>query len=117
MESNLEIGKIGEEVALRYLKQKGYEIIDRNFYCKQGEIDIITSFEEQLVFVEVKTRRSIYFGNPAEAVNEIKQKHRYQSAKYYLHIKNMENMNVRFDVIEIYIFKNRCKVNHIKQII
>ena len=51
-----EIGKLGEDLAIKYLKEKGYEIIERNFRCKQGEIDIIAKAKEEYVFIEVKTR-------------------------------------------------------------
>lgn len=112
-----ELGKFGEEVATKYLQQNGYKIIERNFSCRQGEIDIIAKNTEYLIFIEVKTRSSAFFGNASEAVNREKQKHIKSSAKYYLYIKNMENIFVRFDVIEVYVMEGRCRLNHIKQII
>ena len=111
-----EIGKYGEDVAERYLKQKGYKIIDRNFSCKQGELDIIAENREYLVFVEVKTRSNFLYGRPVEAVGRSKQSHMYRVAKYYLHIHRWENRFVRFDVVEVFLDKGVAKVNHVPQI-
>ena len=77
-----EIGKLGEELAVGYLQKQNYKIIERNFECRQGEIDIIALDKNELVFIEVKTRTSIKYGKPAEAVNQIKKKqHHYDSNK------------------------------------
>ena len=111
------IGKYGEDVAERYLKQKGYNIVGRNFYCRQGEIDIIAENTEYLVFVEVKTRSNLLYGNPVKEEKKNKIKHMYKASKYYLHIKKWEKRFVRFDVIEVYIEKGYARVNHILQII
>ena len=111
------IGKIGEELAVKYLKQIGYKIIERNFKCRLGEIDIIALEKNEIIFIEVKTRTSIKYGHPADAVNENKQKHLIKSVKYYLYLRSLENEYVRIDVIEMYLYKNKYKVNHIKQII
>ena len=110
-----EIGNFGEKIAEQYLKQKGYIILDKNFECRQGEIDIIALDKKEIVFVEVKTRRSNKYGTPSEAVNKIKQKHMFQSIKYYLYIRNLTEEFIRIDVIEVYIKDNEYKVNHIKQ--
>ena len=111
-----EIGKFGEDVATRFLQQKDYKILERNFRCKQGEIDIIAKENNYLVFVEVKTRSNLYFGTLAEAVTYSKRQHIIKSAKVYLKINNIKDILIRFDVVEVYILKNRCKVNQIKQI-
>lgn len=112
-----EIGKIGEDLTVKYLQQQNYKIIERNFECRQGEIDIVAIDKNELVFIEVKTRTSIKYGKPAEAVNEIKQKHLIKAVEYYLYSRHLENEFVRIDVIEIYLYKNKYRVNHIKQII
>ena len=112
-----EIGKIGEEAATNYLKKQGYNVIERNFSCKQGEIDIICLDKKELVFVEVKTRTSIEFGKPIEAVNNIKQKHIYKAVSYYVYKRHLENEFIRIDAIEVYIKKTKIYINHIKQII
>lgn len=114
---NQEIGKLGEDIAVNYLKQKGYKILDRNFECRQGELDIIALDKKEIVFIEVKTRTSNKYGIPSEAVNKIKQKHMLQTIKFYLYIRNLSDEFVRIDVIEVYIKDNVYRVNHIKQAI
>ena len=96
-------GKIGEDEAEEYLKEQGYEILCRNFRCMQGEIDIIAKDKKTIVFVEVKTRTSTKYGEAKEAVNKRKQKHIYESARYYLYQNRKENCLTRIDVIEVYI--------------
>ena len=112
-----EIGRLGEELAVRYLEQLDYKILERNFECKQGEIDIIAMDQEkkELVFIEVKTRRNLLYGQPVDAVSDIKKQHLIKAVKYYLHKRNLENELIRIDVIEIYLGKHRYKVSHIKQ--
>lgn len=114
-----EIGKWGENLACKYLETSHYEIIARNFFCQQGEIDIIAKDEKQkeIVFIEVKTRSNLKYGNPIEAVNKQKQRHIKQVAKYYLYKNRLENVAVRIDVIEVYIQKERCRINHVKQVL
>ena len=111
------IGKIGEDIATKYLESKGYIIIERNFIAKQGEIDIIAKDKDELVFVEVKTRTNNLYGKPADAVNELKQKHLISTVKYYLYSNHLENEFVRLDVIEVYLSNKTYSVNHIKQIL
>ena len=112
-----EIGYLGEELATKYLKEKNYEIIQRNFICRQGEIDIIAldKTKKELVFIEVKTRTNNKYGNPSESVNENKQKHIYRTAEYYTYKNKLDKMLIRFDIIEININITRktYKLNHI----
>ena len=110
------LGKTGEDIATQYLIQKGYKIVERNFYCRQGEIDIIAKEKQEIVFVEVKTRSNLCFGKPREAVDEGKQNHIYKTAKYYLYKHKLENSYVRFDAIEIYLKIDKYKLNHIKNV-
>lgn len=112
-----ELGNLGEQIAIEYLKKNKYHILKRNFYCKQGEIDIIAKDKKEIVFVEVKTRTSTDFGKPSESVNYRKQKHMYRTAKYFLYKTNLMEMLIRFDVIEILIADGRVNINHIKQIL
>lgn len=114
--SKKELGKFGEDVSCIYLEQIGYRILERNFHCKQGEIDIIAKDKDEYVFIEVKTRSNIHFGRPKEAINNPKQKHIYQSTKFYLYIHGLINAFVRFDVIEVYFINNRYKLKHLKQV-
>ncbi|WP_312353675.1 YraN family protein, partial [Aminipila sp.] len=71
----MSLGFQGEEVASNYLKNKGYQVLERNFRCKMGEIDIIACIHKTLVFVEVKTRRNLKFGLPCEAITKNKKVH------------------------------------------
>ena len=112
-----ELGKLGEQIAVEYLSKNKYQILERNFYCRQGEIDIVAKDKDEIVFVEVKTRSNYNFGRPSEAVDYNKQKHIYRVAKYYLYKRNLLNLFVRFDVIEVLIENGKFNVNHIRQII
>ncbi len=96
-----DIGTAGEDEAVAYLTAKKYRILERNFRCKSGEIDIIAQDGEYIVFIEVKMRKDNQFGLPSEGVNYHKQKKIIRSAEQYLISKNKYGMNVRFDVIEI----------------
>lgn len=117
MYTNQELGKLGEKLAKRFLEEREYQIICQNFRARQGEIDIIAKDkDETIVFVEVKTRTNLEFGNPSEAVDKTKIEHIVKTAKYFLYSNNMRNKNIRFDAIEVFIYKGRYKVNHIKQI-
>lgn len=96
------VGKKYEEMAQEYLKMKGYNILDVNYYCKYGEIDIICEKNGELIFVEVKYRSSLKYGEPIDAVNYMKQRRICKSSMYYVIThKYSENTNCRFDVIGI----------------
>lgn len=111
---NKDIGKIGEEQAYKYLINNNYEILERNFLCRSGEIDIIAKNNDEYVFIEVKTRVSKRYGTPAEAVNINKQKHIINATRYFVYKNSLENSNIRFDIIEVYLNKNSKLINHIK---
>ena len=112
-----EIGKIGEDLAVKFLENSNFKILERNFECRQGEIDIIALDKNELVFLEVKTRTNIKYGKPAEAVDKTKQKHLTKAVQYYLYSRHLENRFVRIDVIEVYIYEHKYRINHIKQIL
>ena len=107
-------GIIGEKIAQGFLLNKGYDILETNFYTKRGEIDIIAKIDKCIVFIEVKTRSSLKYGTPAMAVNTLKKKHIKCVAKNFLHLHRLYNCEVRFDVIEIFINDGKCKINHIE---
>ena len=96
-----ELGKKGEEMALRFLKKRGYQIIEINYTCKMGEMDIIAREKDTLAFIEVKTRTSTMFGPPQLAVNFSKQWQLSKVALYYLKEKHLEDIKARFDVVAI----------------
>ena len=96
-----ELGKKGEDLALRYLKKNGYRIFERNCVCKLGEVDIIAKEKDTLAFIEVKTRTSTAFGPPQLAVNAAKQMQLSKVAQYFLKEKCLEDVKARFDVVAI----------------
>lgn len=102
---NKEIGRFGEDTASKYLEESGYTILDRNFKCKSGEIDIIARDGNYIVFVEVKTRSGSFYGTPGEAVNELKQHKIIKVSETYIMKRKLFNYDFRFDVIEIVIDK------------
>ena len=94
-------GKTGEGIASGFLTQNGYQILDVNYRCPIGEIDIVARERDELVFVEVKTRKSSAMGYPEQAVGTAKQKKMSQLALWYLRDKKFGDAPVRFDVVAI----------------
>ncbi len=98
--SNTEIGRQGELQALALLVSKGYEILETNYRYKRSEIDIIASCNNTIVFVEVKFRKGIFFGNPEEFVSDAQAERVHAAAEQYIFDKNW-NRNIRFDIVAI----------------
>ncbi len=94
------LGQQGEEAAVHYLRSRGYKILERNFRCRAGEVDIIAEEKGDLVFVEVKARSSNRYGNPAEAVTPRKQRQISKAALCYLGDRN-PGRAARFDVVTV----------------
>jgi putative endonuclease len=99
--SKKRLGEIGESLAVKFLKQKGYQIIDQNYRSAWGEIDIVAQDGEVLAFVEIKTRRSLKFGAPQLAVTSSKQRKISKAALEYLQERDGFDYICRFDVISI----------------
>lgn len=98
--NRIQTGKLYEEKAVLFLKEQGFFILERNFRCRQGEIDIIGTHEKCLVFVEVKYRRDEAKGTPEEAVGLVKQQKICRTSDYYRSShKAYYNWQVRYDVI------------------
>jgi putative endonuclease len=95
------IGQQAEAWALRYLQQQGLELVERNFYCHNGEIDLILRDKADLVFAEIRYRRQKSHGTGVETVDRAKQRKILRSAEYYLYSKNLWDHPCRFDVIGI----------------
>ena len=110
--NNKELGNFGESLATDFLQKKNYIILDRNYRSLGTEIDIIAKDGEELVFVEVKTRRNHKFGEAYEAVTEFKMRNIIQTVNVYIYKHELYNTQVRFDVIEVYI--NEKRINHIE---
>ncbi len=105
-------GSSGEDIAVKYLQTHGYRVLDRNFTTSVGEVDIFVTDESMLIAVEVKSRLSLEYGTPAEAVNHEKIKKISQVTSQYIKKFRLFGTPVRFDVVEVYIADKT--VNHIK---
>lgn len=112
MSDNLSLGKIGEDLAVQYLKDKGYEILERNWRAYRKEIDIIAIDGNDIVFIEVKTRQYDDYGVPELAVNRNKRAHIYAAASSYYY-RHKIGLDVRFDVISILYHHGNPEINHI----
>lgn len=97
-----QVGDFGEDLASKFLTEKGYLILSRNYSCKSGEVDIIAKISNILVFVEVKTRKNDDFIYAREAVNLKKQERIRSTARKYIFESRCRYEHIRFDVIEIY---------------
>lgn len=106
-----ETGKQGEETAVKFLEQKGFVILERNFSYEKAEIDIIARDKNEIVFIEVKTRTGNKFF-PEEAVSRTKQKNIFRAAEAFLFEKKLEDMPVRFDVVAVQIVNRKNKIEH-----
>ena len=98
---NIDIGRRGEEAAVRYLEARDYEIIERNWSCRFGEADIVARDGDDLVFVEVKTRTNIEHGFPEEAVDAAKRAKYEKIAALYSRDYEAVDIPLRFDVVAI----------------
>jgi putative endonuclease len=98
---DLFLGKLGEELAAGLLKKKGYRILCTNYKTKLGEIDIVALDKDVYCFIEVKTRRSLRFGDPQEAVSFLKQRQISKAALVFLKNNNLLDKRARFDVVSI----------------
>ncbi len=109
-------GAVGEEAVALWLEKNDYLILERNFYTRQGEIDIIALKSSALCFVEVKMRTSFEYGRGAEAVDKIKQEHIIACAKEYISKKRPRYATVRFDVAEVFYDKitKKTEINYIE---
>lgn len=113
---NQSIGKKGEDIATAYLMKNGYAILERNWRSGRVELDIIAKKDELIVFVEVKTRSSSFFGHPEQAVNQVKEAHILEAAENYIYEKQLKN-DIRFDVVAIVKNSKAEEIYHIKDAI
>lgn len=110
--STKEKGKEGEELAVTFLVEKGFEIIERNYRYGKGELDIIAREKGFLVFVEVKSRESLEYGLPEEAITKRKISQIRKITEAYLAEKNITDENIRFDVVAVLSLNNEVTINH-----
>jgi putative endonuclease len=107
-------GKTAEDLAAHFLEQSGLKILERNFRFKRGEIDLIAEEGEELVFIEVKARRSNTFGAPEDAVTEKKQEQVHAVAEGYLFRHDIDDRPCRFDIVAIEYRNLKAEIRHIR---
>ncbi len=109
-----EVGRKGEQLAFRYLKRRGYRIVELNYRCPLGEVDIVAREGDTIVFVEVKTRRDASYGRPREAIGFKKRSQLSKVAQYFLKVRRAEHLSARFDVMEIEIDEDGPRIELLK---
>lgn len=114
VDTRRKLGNRGEKIAAKFLRKQGYQIIEKNYRSRLGEIDIVAKEGESIVFVEVKTRCSTDFGLPEEALSYDKRRRLSKLALGYLAHRRIKDTNCRFDVVSILMDNNRA--NHVKLI-
>lgn len=113
MAEHLETGKLGEDKAVAYLEEKGYEILARNHRYRHAEIDIIARKNKMLTFVEVKTRTNVSYGMPEEFVDATKRRLIMKAAEQYIFDRDWQG-DIRFDVVSVIITQGTVKIHHIE---
>lgn len=112
---NQSLGKLGEELAAAFLQRKGYRILERNYRCRCGEVDVVAKDGKSIVFVEVKTRRSQCCGDPQQSVTLFKQSQISRAAQTWLAANNLQDASARFDVVAISLDESdRPRIDHIE---
>ncbi len=107
MASHNDLGKKGEFIAKTYLEEEGYEVLDENWTHGKAEIDLILYKNKTIIFVEVKARTSVAFGEPEDFVNSAKQKQMELASLHYIELMNHQN-EIRFDIIAITFKQNNA---------
>ena len=97
-----QLGIDGERAAERFLRSRGYTIVERNYRCPRGEVDLIALYGRTVVFIEVKTRRGAAIDSPYDAVDPRKQRQIVRVAEHYLAARRLSDRDVRFDVVGVW---------------
>ena len=113
MSAHLELGRAGEDAAAAFYRRRGYRIVDRNYRCRSGEIDLVVRRGHLLVFCEVKTRSSAQWGAPAEAVRALKQNRIRRSAGTWLAEHRGSRRELRFDVVSVAVVEKGLELTHL----
>ena len=114
MDNKHKTGLAGQEAAEKFLINKGYKILARNYRIRTGEIDLILKHGTYIVFVEVKFRKNTAYGLPREAVGFTKQKRIINTAQHYLSRHNLVDSDARFDVVEVLEQHGQLYASHIE---
>jgi len=110
------LGKYGEDVAAKYLEDRGYEIIERNWRCDLGELDLIARQKSKIVFVEVKTRSGTGYGHPFEAITSIKIARMRKLVSQWCLRNGQTGFDIRLDAIAVLVRNGKVGIEHIKQV-
>ena len=113
MHARSRFGRTGEDAAAAWLRRAGYHILDRNYRCALGEVDIVAAKDGVVAFCEVKTRRTDRFGVPAEAVTSRKQARLRRLAAHWLHERKCARVEIRLDVVSVIIRDGRAEITHL----
>ncbi|MEI8378219.1 MAG: YraN family protein [bacterium] len=117
MNTNKIKGKRGEDIAAKFLIDKGFEILETNYYASRyGEIDIIAKHKDTLVFVEVKARSTNDYGHPLESITQTKLQKMHKAISFYISEKKPKMKNYRMDAVAI-TFKPKLEILHIENIL
>lgn len=111
------LGLKGEEAAKRYLRKKGFKILEANYQCRFGEIDLIAQKKDTIVFCEVKTRSEGMLAAPQESVDYFKQQKLIKTAQIWLQAKGIDDHPLRFDVLAITVGAGKAEIEHIENAI
>ena len=109
-----QVGNKGESLAEDYIKRKGYKIIQRNYRCRLGEIDIIAKDDDTIVFIEVRTKQNENFGSPQDSVTSTKMSKISKTALSFIQEKNLSGFSYRFDFIAITFSQGKPNIEHIE---
>ena len=112
--STTSLGSAAERAAAEFLRQRGYHVLEQNFRCRGGEIDLIALDGGTLVFVEVKLRRTLSRGAPIEGVTPLKQARVQRAAQSYLAYSGRIFVRIRFDVISVMRTSTKTEITHFK---
>lgn len=113
MAQHNETGKKGEDEAVRYLREQGYEIMTRNYRYQHAEIDLIARKGKLLAFIEVKTRTNLNYGNPEEFVSYTKARLVMKAAEHYIFDRDWLG-DIRFDIVAVSLSGNELRIKHIE---
>ena len=111
-----QFGNEGEALAAKFLEEKGYEILERQYRCVYGEIDLVCKEKNEIVFVEVKSRNSHEFGYPEDSVTRVKRLHLFNVGQEYLEAHHLIDQPWRVDVIAIEFDQTPPCITHIEAI-
>jgi putative endonuclease len=113
VDARTDLGRRGEDAAAAFYERNGYRVVDRNFRCNAGELDLVAAGRGVIVFCEVKTRATDHFGLPAEAVSIRKQGRLRRLAARWLEQRRPGAADVRFDVVSVIVRDGRLQLTHI----